>query len=230
MNARFAFWAAALLLLAALPASAQSRSERRLDIGAKAGTTLSRIQFNPNVPQTMLPGITAGITVRYAEEKHFGLIAELSLTQRGWKETFDAEYDMRYQRRLTYLELPLLTHICFGSQRVKGFFNAGPQVGFLLSSAIKSNFDYEQAASDPDFPIENRSTAQFALPVKNRFDYGICAGLGMEVRLQGRSNIALEGRFYYGMRDLFANHRSDPFAGSSAMTVAVTLAYNYRLR
>ena len=69
----------------ALLATAQTHYEGTIAVGGKAGASLSRVNFNPSVEQTMLPGMTAGVMFRYVEEKNFGLIAELNLTQRGWK-------------------------------------------------------------------------------------------------------------------------------------------------
>ena len=107
-------------LLAAIATMAQVHYEGTIAVGGKAGVSLSRVNFKPTVQQTMLPGMTAGAMFRYIEENHFGLIAELNVTQRGWKEAFD-ESDYNYSHRFTYLELPVMTHIFFGNQRVKGF-------------------------------------------------------------------------------------------------------------
>ena len=54
---------------------------------------------------------------------------------------------------------------------------------------------------------------QFTLPVERKFDYGISAGLGMEVNVAPKHAINLEGRFYYGLNDVFSNRKSDPFPG-----------------
>ena len=67
---------------------AQDFSDHNISVGAKGGLTLSRVNFQPSVPQSMVSGMMFGATVRYIEEKHFGLIAELNLEQRGWKENF----------------------------------------------------------------------------------------------------------------------------------------------
>jgi hypothetical protein len=112
----------ALMLLMALAATAQTHYEGSISVGGKGGATFSRVNFTPTVQQTMSPGFTAGAMFRYIEEKNFGLIAELNLTQRGWKEQFD-DADYNFSHRFTYLELPIMTHIFFGNNRIKGFFN-----------------------------------------------------------------------------------------------------------
>lgn len=209
--------------------TAQTHYEGNIAIGGKAGLTLSRMQFNPTVPQTMLPGFLFGGTFRYIEEKHFGVIAEINVEQRGWKEVFEG-YNYSFQRRLTYLQIPLLTHIYLGSNKVHGFFNAGPEIGYLLSEGTSSNFDYQDISSISDFPVSNRNTDQFTLKVNNKFDFGISAGLGMEFISNNRHSFLMEGRFYYGLSDLFSNHKKDIFSGSSGMSVMVSLGYYYRIK
>lgn len=216
-------------LVSAMPVVAQVHYEGSLAVGGKAGASLSRVNFNPTVEQTMLPGMTAGVMVRYIEENYFGLIAELNMTQRGWKESFE-ESDYKYSHRFTYLELPIMTHIFFGNNRVKGFFNLGPEINVMLGDGIKSNFSYQDAADMDYFIQDTRHIEQMTMKVNNRLDYGICAGAGMEVNLNPKHSLLLEGRFYYGLTDVFPNHKTDIFSGSNSMTVTVTLGYFYRLK
>ena len=218
-----------LALLTTLLATAQVHYQGTIAVGGKAGATFSRVNFNPSVEQTMLPGMTAGVMFRYIEEKNFGLIAELNMTQRGWKEVFkDADY--KYNHQFTYLELPIMTHIFFGNQRVKGFFNLGPEINVMLGDGIKSNFAYQDAAGMDYFINDPRHIEQMTMRVKNRLDYGICAGAGMELNLNPKHSVLLEGRFYYGLTDVFPNHKTDTFSGSNSMTIMVTLGYFYRLK
>ena len=206
---------------------AQTHYEGNVSIGAKGGVTLSRIQFNPNVKQSFLPGMMVGVTCRYMEERHFGLIAEVNMEQRGRKENIEAYY-YKFNRRLTYIQIPILTHIYFGSNKFHGFFNAGPEIGFMIAESTTANFDYKNLPAD--FPTLNRHNEQFTLPVKSKFDYGISAGLGIEFIARNKSSFNLEGRFYYGLRNVFSDHKKDTFAGSSSMSLMITLGYAYRVK
>lgn len=218
-----------LAALATLLVTAQTHYEGQIAVGGKVGATLSRVNFNPTVQQQMLPGMTAGVMFRYIEEKNFGLVAELNLTQRGWKENLE-ESDYNYSHRFTYLELPVMTHIYFGNRRVKGFFNLGPELNVMISDGISSNFAYQDAASLDYFNQNTRHIEQLPMKVKNRLDYGICGGAGMELNLNAKQSLLLEGRFYYGLTDVFPNHKTDVFSSSNSMTVMVTLGYFYRLK
>ena len=88
----------------------------------------------------------AGIMFRYIEENHFGLIGEVNFEQRGWKENFE-EAPYSYSRDLSYIQIPLLAHIYFGSEKAKFFFNAGPEIGFMIAEKTNSNFDINNFSS-----------------------------------------------------------------------------------
>lgn len=218
-----------LIAVVACAATAQTRISRRMDVGAHAGVTFSRTNFRPSVPQIMVTGMTFGGSFRYIEERFFGLIGEINISQRGWKEKYEG-LDLAYNRKLTYIEIPMLTHIYFGSERFRGFVNLGPQIGFMISKKINSNFDYTDLSKVADYPITNRETAELNMDIKYKLDYGITAGIGMEFQATRSNSFTLEGRFYYGLHDIFANHKSDVFSASNGMSIAVTLGYHYRIK
>ena len=148
----------------------------------------------------------------------------------GWKEDFKPLEGYSFSRQFTYVQVPLLTHIYFGSDRVRFFINAGPEIGIMIAEKTSSNFDHKHAAAIEELANSYRKLEQFTEPVERRFDYGISAGLGMEVNVHHKHAINLEGRFYYGLNDVFSNRKSDPFQGSSSMSIMVTLGYNIRLK
>ena len=209
--------------------NAQTLYESRVSIGGKTGMTLSKTMFSPSVPQTILLGYAAGITFHYAEEKNFGLLMELNFEQRGWKEDFE-EFPFNYSRTLTYVQIPILTHIFFGNSKLKGFFNAGPEVGYLIGESISANFDYNNLSSVDGFPIVNRNNEQVSLPIKNKIDYGISIGAGAEFIAKRDHSVILEGRFYYGLGNVFGSRKKDAFSASTGMSLMITLGYSYRLK
>lgn len=197
-------------------------------IGVKGGATLSRMDFVPHISQNMTPGMTFGIMARYSEEKLFGLLGELNITQRGWAEDFRG-LPVSYSRHLTYIQLPLMTQIRFGWKRVKLFVNLGPEAGYMLGDKIKSDFDYsDPVASVPGYS-SNRHNEQMTMDVANRFDYGIAGGLGAEFFVARRHSITLEGRFYYGIGNIFRATRTSTFSASRGLSVEITLGYFFRV-
>ena len=224
------FLASVMFVAAALTAAAQRTVEPKFYLGAKGGATFARMQFSPHAKQTMRQGVTMGITARYTEEKVFGLIAELMFVQRGWCEAFEPGENFKYDRALNYLTLPLLTHIYFGNNRIKGFVNLGPSVSVLLSSKITSDFDYANPSQVAGFPMQYRTVEQMAMEVKNKFDYGILGGAGIELIIARRHSIMLEGRYYFGLGNIFPSAKKDVFSASRNTSIEVSLGYMFRVK
>lgn len=217
------------LVSAATAATAQTHYRGHVWIGGRAGATLAKQDFSPSVPQAWLTGTTAAVTFRYAEEKLFGLVAELGWTTRGWKEDFQ-ESPLRYSRSLTYITLPVMTQIIFGGRRAKCFVNLGPEFGYMAMSHTSANFDYSDPASVEDWPERERMTAQLGMKVRNRFDYGITAGIGGEFYVTPRHSVLLEARYYFGLGNIFASSKADTFSASRPTSIEVTVGYNFRLK
>lgn len=216
-------------ILAFTSAKAQTHYIPHVWIGGHAGITMSEMSFSPSVKQSMTQGMTAGVSFKYAEERHVGLIAELNISQRGWKEDFE-EHPFSYSRTLTYTELPILTHIFFGSRKFKGFFNLGPVVGLMVGDNISADFDYEHPDQVAGFPLANRSTEQMSMEVKNKFDYGITAGAGCEFIVKCRHAISLEARYYFGLGNIYPSSKKDTFSASRGTSILVTLGYSFRIK
>ncbi|MCM1522626.1 MAG: PorT family protein [Muribaculaceae bacterium] len=227
---------AALIFIIALlfvpSVMAQREYEPNFSIGVKGGATLSRMSFTPEVHQNMVQGITMGIMARYHEEKLFGLIGEVNITQRGWKEDFlrDEAPQYEYSRNLTYIQVPLMTHIYFGPERVKFFINLGPEFGYLIGDKISANFDYHDYGSLEGFPQGYRTNRQLNMPVEVKFDYGIAGGAGIEIFINKRNSILLEGRYYFGLGNIFHASKRDYFSASRGTSVEITAAYLFRLK
>lgn len=220
-----------IMSFAALTARADNHYKSHVSVGAHGGVTLSEMAFSPGVKQSFLQGLTFGAAFTYAEERHVGLRAEINMAQRGWKENYeDLNDEFNYSRTLTYLEVPVMTHIFFGGRKVKCFFNLGPEFCYMVGESVSSNFDYQSPSTVPGFPNVNRHNEQLYLDVKNKFDYGICAGVGAEFLINRRNSIQLEGRFYYGLGNIFSAAKKDIFGASRNMTIAVTLGYMFRFK
>lgn len=219
----------ALVIAISLPAASQTLYKSHVWIGGRAGATLARQDLSPSVPQSWLLGTSAACTFRYAEEKLFGLAAELGYTTRGWKEDFQ-ESPLKYSRSLTYITLPLMTHINFGGRRGKCFFNLGPEFCYMIASHISANFDYSNPGPDVQWPERNRMTEQLDMPVANRFDYGITAGVGGEFYITPRQSITLEVRYYFGLGNIFRSSKADVFSASRSTSIEASVGYYFRIK
>lgn len=214
------------LVCGSVASMAQTHYTANISIGVKGGADLSRVSFTPSVKQSFALGMNGGVTFRYIEENHFGLIGEVNFEQRGWKENFE-EYPYKYTRTLNYVQIPFLAHIYFG-RRGKFFFNAGPEIGFMIGESTSANFDYKNVSQIPNFPL--RTTYQYQLAAENKIDYGISAGLGGEFNLNRRNSIYIEGRFYYGLGNVLRSGRTENFRGSNSMSVMASIGYWFRVK
>jgi hypothetical protein len=190
-------------------------------VGASFGTTFSGVSFLPKVQNGMLLGYTGGLVGRYDSEKNVGIQVELNFAQQGWEEEFFSA-DYSYSRVMNYIELPLLTHIYFGNENFKVFFNLGPKVGYALSEKTHTSDNYT-----PDFDQEyeeNHPLVQHDIPIQNKLDWGLCGGPGIELRTKA-GYFVLEGRYYYGLGNIFKSKKVDPFPQSSPNVISVKLAY-----
>lgn len=217
-----------LVLTSSVSLMAQAHYNGKVSVGAHGGVTLSQVSFTPSTKESMLLGKMAGIQVKYWEERNFGLLAELNMVQCGWKENFE-EAPFNFERTLNYLRLPVMTNIFFENKHVSGFVNLGPEIGYLLSTSSSANFDVNNPSATPGFP-KNRRTEQFALEPSHKFDYGITAGAGVEIIIKRRHRISLEGRYYFGIGNIFPDDRKDTFSASRNSTIMVMLGYSFRLK
>lgn len=224
---RFYFFITILLALS-IPGFAQTHFDSRIDLGARGGITFSTVMFKPAIIGKMGIGSTAGISFRYSEENHFGLIAEVNLVQRGWAEKFE-KLPYNYQRILNYVEVPIMSHIYFG-RRAKFFINAGPEIAYYLGDKIKSNFDIYDTASLEGFNDNNRRTEQLTLKVSQKLDFGIVAGLGGEFSINRKNSVAIEARLFYGIGNVMPSGRQDTFTISNQLSIAASVGYWFRMK
>ncbi len=216
------------VVLGCVAGLAQTHFASRVDVGVRGGVTLSEVMFKPSITQKFGMGSTMGVTFRYTEENHFGLIAEVNFVQRGWAEKFE-DLPYSYQRQLNYVEIPVMSHIYFG-RRGKFFFNAGPEISYFLGDKIKCNFDYHNPAGLPGFGDKNRRTEQLTMEVSQKLDFGIVAGLGGEFSINRRNSLAVEARLYYGIGNVMPSGRQDYFSVSNQLSIGVTAGYWFRLK
>ena len=234
------FIISAILSIVPVAMTAQIGEHRNdLAIGFNGGLKMSSVSFTPKVSQAKLNGITGGLSVRYVCEKYFStvcsLYGEINYSQMGWKEDIVDVNDMpvintatglpeEYSRTVNYIQVPLMAHLAWGREQ-KGFaffVNLGPQFGIYMSESTKTNFDFsDRNAADRVNPV----CAQDTMAVENKFDYGIAAGAGIEFSHPKVGHFLLEGRYYYGLGNIYGDSKRDYFGSSNFGTITVKLAY-----
>ena len=234
------FIISAILSIVPVAMTAQIGEHRNdLAIGFNGGLNMSSVSFTPKVSQAKLNGITGGLSVRYVCEKYFStvcsLYGEINYSQMGWKEDIVDVNDMpvintatglpeEYSRTVNYIQVPLMAHLAWGREQ-KGFaffVNLGPQFGIYMSESTKTNFDFsDRNAADRVNPV----CAQDTMGEENKCDYGIAAGAGIEFSHPKVGHFLLEGRYYYGLGNIYGDSKRDYFGSSNFGTITVKLAY-----
>ena len=236
---------AALLLLAmGTLAHAQIGAHRNdLAVGVNGGYAMNTVGFDPKVPQNQHGGVTGGFSVRYVCEKYFSTIcsiyAEVNYAQLGWKQKIQTTANEpvvnpatgvaeSYERTINYLQIPVFAHLAWGREQrgVQFFFQAGPQLGIFLGESTNANYSLD-APNTAD--RSNTIVAQETMPVEKKLDYGIAAGLGLEFSFPKVGHFLLEGRYYYGLANIYGNSKKDYFGKSNHGTVSVKLSYLFDL-
>ena len=201
-----------------------------LAIGGSVGYSMSSIAFVPKVPQGQLGGLTFGFTTRYTCEKYFSsicaIVGEVNYSQIGWKEHIWDKNDMpvvmqsdttqalAYSRKMSYIQVPFLARLGWGRERsgFQAFFQVGPQIGFFLNAKTQ-NYRASYVV------------AQDTMAVENTFDYGIVVGGGLEFSNRHLGHFIIEGRYYYGLGNIYGATKRDYFARSNFGNIVVKCTY-----
>lgn len=223
-----------LLALSATFAHAQIGDYRNdLCVGVSAGVTMNKMGFDPIVSQQYHTAPTVGLTLRYTSEKfltaYCALQVELNYARLGWTEDVldrnSQPLPDTFKRNLDYLQLPFLARLAWGKEHrgMMFYFLVGPQIGYCIAESSERSAQWTlNAAGNPDRP--NDLYAQYTLPVKHKFDYGITGGVGVELNTK-LGHFLLEGRYYYGLSDVFGNAKKDVFSRSNHGAIVAKLSY-----
>ena len=211
-------------------------------VGVGGGLVMSTVDFLPEVPQSQYMGRSVGLTLRYTGEKYFNsicaIVAEVNYAQMGWKENIedinnepvyyyddiDKQNPLYYERRINYVQIPVMARLGWGRERkgFQGFFQIGPQIGVYMSESTDTNIEPGRGTKTTRSSVV---VAQENMPVENKFDYGIAGGAGIEFSHPKIGHLLLEGRYYFGLGNIFGNTKQDYFGKSNQGTIVVKMSY-----
>ena len=104
----------------------------------------------------------------------------------------------------------------------QGFFQIGPQIGIFMSESTDTNII---PGAQTVTPRSSNIVAQETMPVEKKFDYGITGGAGIEFSVPKAGHFLLEGRYYYGLGNIYGNSKSDYFAKSNFGQIVIKMTY-----
>lgn len=194
-------------------------------IGFMGGYTMNKMDFMPKIKQSMKGSPMVGFAARYICEKYFtsicGVELEVQYNNLGWQEVIEDGSENTYKRDWSFIEVPVLMQLGWGRER-RGFkflFEAGPQFGIYLSGKEHMGGGEWDPSNRP-----NGVVYQYGKDPDRTFDYGIAAGLGLEFS-SPVGHFLLQGRYYYGLGDLYDNSKRGDFGRSANQTLLVKMTY-----
>ena len=72
-------------------------------------------------------------------------------------------------------------------------------------------------------------STRHGMAVRDRFFWGLGGGPGISIPIGKRQRVELEGRFVYGLGNLWRSKRGSTYVQSSEMYFGATLNYFFRL-
>lgn len=180
-------------------------------LGITVGGNAGMLNFDPLVEQTPHIGYMGGLVFRYVTEKQVGLQVETNIIERGWEEK-----NGQYGRKITYAELPFLSHFYIGKKH-RLIFNLGTKIGLKIDEKETRN------------SLKKTTHEQHIKTVHQPFDYGIVAGLGYNFKTKKIGLFQFETRAYYGLSDVFSNQKTDFFNTSNHINLSLQLSWMIQL-
>lgn len=226
------------VLLAPVAQAQVGEARSAIAIGVNGGVAMNSVGFDPTIKQAQHMAPTFGLTLRLTSEKYFKSLCALQLefnyARLGWKEDIynsnDEPLPDTYQRHMDYIQVPAFARLGWGYERrgLMGYFIAGPQVGYCIGeSTSRSDVWTTDGNGNPDRP--NDMYAQYGMPLQHKFDYGITAGAGIELNT-AVGHFMIDGRYYYGLSDLYGNSKKDVFSRSNNSTITIKFTYLFDIR
>lgn len=167
------------------------QSDRVWSIGPEVGANFSKWGRDGD-DSDYKAGLVAGGFVTYSIQDTYAFTAKVLFSQKGAAFTDDGGLgdDVNVKTQLNYVEIPVLARVFFnreGTVRPNVFL--GPSFGFLTGAQFKiEDEDYED--------IENYDDSY------NTFDFGVAAGLGLNIRVGNEMYFIVDARYTYGVSDI----------------------------
>lgn|SRR5690606_20280781 len=171
------------ILCALSPAISQDNPTR---IGVKGGVNFANFRVDEVADNNLKVGLNLGLFAKLPIGDAFAVQPEILYSSKGSKLTYDnfIQGEGEYRFNLNYIEVPVLAVFSLGEH-----FNihAGPYIAYLTSSNIKDMEDDGTIDTIKDIDVDNF----------NRLDYGLAAGIGIDV------NGFIAGvRYNYGLKEV----------------------------
>jgi hypothetical protein len=187
---------------------AQNEFKPKIYLGIIQGVNFSRVDFDiTGIEQKFVSGYSGGLIFRYVSEPIAGIQIELNYTEKGWSGKLDTS--AYYNGNLSYIELPLFTHITLGKSKTYFTINFGPYVSYMIMNKIESNIDYPAV-------------------IDNQFGFGYCAAIGVGFHFS-IGTFQIEGRYLNSLTNFFNKSTNPQFNASRNQLINISFTYLIKL-
>ncbi len=205
----------------------------QLSVGVSAGYAKNTIDADPgyyyNREYLSRDGYAIAVPVKYAFNDWFALQGELGYTTKNyaWQREIPYFAMSEYEEYTNgYLQIPIMAHLNFGNERIRGFVNLGAYMGAWLNGYVEGQLCEISYMTLVD--VEQKY--EFNSQRDNRFDGGLVAGLGAQYNVSPLVSIFAEARLVYALSDTQKNYMIDQYHRyNTTSIIQVGVLYNFSL-
>jgi hypothetical protein len=174
----------------------------RVSVGARAGVSVATLTGDAVEEAGYKPGFAGGLVATLNVNPILALQPEVLYVQRGTSVDADGGQspfgaDIEEEIRVHALEIPFLVRLNVPMQGAASpHLYAGPSLGVVLSATRE--FGVEVGDSDADLAEDDG----FEDALED-IDVGVVVGGGFDVRLPAAGKVTLDGRYTFGLTDVF---------------------------
>jgi len=170
------------------------------NFGFEGGVWNSALVGNNTVNLNTLPkfGFIAGLFGQYNIDKNYSVKMAANYQSKGADITINGQnvnglsYNVNGEIQLDYITIPLMFRASYGDY-VKFFLNAGPYLGILMTN--NTTIDANNSDSIPGGTYDKKD-------ITTSTDFGITAGLGLQIPLSTSMGLTLEIRDDIGLTNI----------------------------
>lgn len=149
----------------------------QLSVGVRGGYGAFGVQFEPpslNGNQENLFEPNFGFVAVFNDKNNAGIQLEVNYAVKGWREMDEDIEDSEYKREVSYLEIPVMSHVELGRGWFRIIGTLGPYIAFKQSEKSHSK-NYDAVIGYNTYDVYNQKIRDI--------DFGNKVGLGFRVNI-----------------------------------------------
>ena len=202
----------ALFACAATVMTLPEASLAQIELGAKAGVSISNFLGDSDPEFERKVNFTGGFTFRHDRSRNIAIQPELLYAAKGAKtqtQLNDVLTDLNFA--VIYLEVPVLLRYSFSPRSdLSPVLLAGPVGSWNIDARVA----FSAAGSDLEFSESDDSI--------KALDFGVAVGAGVDFKWDLKT-VTVEARYTYGVSNLIDNPDDPKHNGVASLTAGVVL-------